>query len=302
MSATITEAEPFHGWSFRLDGSADVDLTTSTLDEVDTVLYLYRATADGKKSGEYLDRNDDAGGAITSAIRKNLPGGSYFVQVKARKAGMLGTIGLQANCAGAGCPQGATSLEDHCSAADQAFDACMSGSPGSTEDDCAPSGVDAILCCNGSEARYCESVCDSAKLGLATIWDEDLSPVYDVFPDYYEGLSNATAYAVASCADPALDTLAALVLKAGGATSSPDAWQTTGWTTASAANPDAGPNLTPEVVGVVDGIVGAKATALWHGTLETPCPSCSQGVAKDILYYESIGKLIVLDSEWGDDS
>jgi hypothetical protein len=63
-----------------------------------------------------------------------------------------------------------------------------------------------------------------------------------------------------------------------------------------------GSTLTPEVVAVVDAIVGAKATAHWSASVEVPCPNCTDGFAKDVLYYEEIGKLIVLESRWGGDS
>jgi hypothetical protein len=303
-AAKITKSEPFHGWSFTLSGAADVALRTSTTENVDTVLYLYAATADGKKKGKYLAINDDAKGAITSEVVRKLQAGTYFVQVKAKKSAILGEFALVGSCEGAGCPVAAApTLESYCDGADEAFGKCMDDSLDATEEECAPSGAEAIMCCNGRDEWYCDDVCDPANLGLATLWNEDLDAVFDVLPeDEFGGLQSATSFAVATCGDPSLDRLATLVLEADDLVEEPaDAWQVNGWVTASdAAFP--GSTLTPEVVAVLDGIVGAKATAHWSATIEVPCPNCTDGFAKDVLFYEEIGKLIVLESRWGGDS
>jgi hypothetical protein len=303
-AAEITKSQPFHGWSFTLTGAADVTLTTSTTENVDTVLYLYKATADGKKTGKYLTVNDDAKGAITSEVKRKLDAGSYFVQIKAKKSAIVGDFALHGVCTGAGCPVvSAPSLDSYCEGADEAFGKCMDDSLDATEEECAPSGAEAMLCCNGRDEWYCEAVCDPANLGLATVWNEDLDPVFDVFPEHeFGGLQSAISFAVASCGNPELERLSTLVLEADDLVEDPaDAWQVDGWVMAS--DPKfPGSTLPPEVVEVVDGIVGAKATAHWSATIEVPCPNCTDGFAKDVLYYEEIGKLIVLESRWGGDS
>jgi hypothetical protein len=65
-------------------------------------MYLYRHN--GSSWGSYIERNDDDGDTLWSAIRKSLDAGRYRVLVKGYKEALRGSFALDSSCQGDGCP------------------------------------------------------------------------------------------------------------------------------------------------------------------------------------------------------
>src|SRR6266508_2033524 len=101
----LTDGAKSHAWEFDLPGEADVTAQTlppgMELGDVDTVVSLYRARANGW--GSAIASNDDAGGTRWSRLQKNLTPGRYRVLVKGHRASVRGRFALVLGCEGAGC-------------------------------------------------------------------------------------------------------------------------------------------------------------------------------------------------------
>ena len=103
-TASITDEEMFHSWTFELTGDADVSLAIQdAAQNLDTVMYLYRRDAGSELWGSYIARNDDANGSMLSAIEKSLNAGQYRVLIKGYKEYHRGRFSLVASCDGRGC-------------------------------------------------------------------------------------------------------------------------------------------------------------------------------------------------------
>ena len=98
-SAALSRRDPSHTWRFTLHGPARVAIATGPAGRgiTDTVLALYR---DG--ASRPLARNDDSGGTLWSALRRDLPAGDYRVVVRGY-AGSRGRFAVRADCRGDGC-------------------------------------------------------------------------------------------------------------------------------------------------------------------------------------------------------
>jgi hypothetical protein len=304
--ASFSEGQRFHGWSFEVTTDADVVLETKAhTTNLNTVLYLYDADENGKKHGGYLFKNDNASDETMNArIARSLDPGHYFVQVKTTHVLQRGNFSLEAGCAGVGCPVNEPpSVADYCDSAEEDFGKCMDDSLDATQEECAPRGASAMLCCNNSAEWYCGEVCDPSNFDMSKIWNEDLDAVYGAFPEEdYVYLMDWSSYAVPSCASPELDDISSQVISSvDTVNSSQGPWQLDGWVTAD--DPDFfAYDVNEEVVTVLNNLIGEEAAARFSASAEIPCPNCTDGMAVNALYYPQVGKVVVLESRWGGDS
>jgi hypothetical protein len=113
--AELTAQHRILQWTFRLDGSATIDLTTGTWDTgdmLDTVMYLYKRQVGGSW-GRYIARNDDASERSEwSRLHRALAAGSYRVIVKGYDEDQRGRFHVRADCEGAGCASSAPTCDD----------------------------------------------------------------------------------------------------------------------------------------------------------------------------------------------
>ena len=104
--AAFTDDDHFHSWTFTLTETSEVDIATIIGgNNVDTVAYLYRWVNEEERWGEYIGRNDDDRGALSSRIAMELGAGEYQVIVKAHKYAIRGSFELLALCSGEGCAE-----------------------------------------------------------------------------------------------------------------------------------------------------------------------------------------------------
>jgi len=302
--AQFTSGERFHGWFFTLTAESEVALDiVPKVANLDTVAYLYNANEDGKKTGAYLIKNDDADATtLGSRIAESLPAGTYFLQVKAAKTIMTGFFAVEAGCIGAGCPVPPTpGAEMYCDGAEESIGKCMDDSLDATYEECAPStgSASAVLCCNlRPEEYFCSDVCSTGALQLARYWSSDTDPLYEAFPeDDYSGLMDVYDYAVASCYNPTLPALQDLILAADDLEHEEE-WTVDGWTMAGDSEFFTW-TITEALINKAQGITGEAPTARFSAWVEIPCPNCTDGYAKDALWFEQGGRLLVLDSRWG---
>jgi hypothetical protein len=306
--AEFTDAQRFHGWYFTLSADAEVVLETAPIaPNLDTVMYLYTADAEGNKYGSYLAKNDDAAETtMASRLTEALPAGTYFVQVKAAHELMTGRFDVVTDCTGDGCPfSEVPSVQDYCDSAEESIGKCVDDSLDATEEGCAPDGgsADAVLCCNQTDSWYCADVCGDA-LQLAEVWGENLDRATEAFPETeWHTVMDAGLYAVATCASPSLDDVQAAILEADELLEpdNGDVWEIDGWVGSDAANFVDG-DATPQLIDAVAGIAGEPVAARWSASVEIPCPNCTDGYAKNAFLFASSGKLIVIESRWGGDS
>ena len=103
--ATFSATDQSHAWTFEVSRSAYVSVSTAASNaRLDTVLYLFRGSSEGDW-GRYIDRNDDTGGTLLSAItRRPLGAGRYQVLVQGYSGLERGPFELAAACSGLGCP------------------------------------------------------------------------------------------------------------------------------------------------------------------------------------------------------
>lgn len=313
--AKFTDSERFHGWSFEVTGddgdSVEFVLETDAMTaNLNTVMYLYTADEEGKKLGAYIAKNDNASEeTMDSRIAKTLAPGHYFVQVKTSDVLERGDFALLASCTGAGCPhQEAPGNEVYCESAEESFGKCMDDSLDATEEECAPKGADAMICCNTTDEWYCADVCDPQNFHIAKLWNENLDALWGVFPeDDFTGLVDYHVFASPSCSSPSLDAVGEEIMDGANAllddhsVDTDEDWTIDGWVMRSDADYHSF-TVNEDVVTVVDANVGEEATARFSAWIEVPCPNCTDGFARDALYYPNIGKVVVLDSRWGGDS
>lgn len=101
----ITEDQSFHAWEFELKGAAELSLSlSSTVPNLDTVLYLYHRLNLNDSWGPYIARNDDDGDSMLSKIEKAGVAGHYKVIAKGYKEHHRGAFSLKGECSGGGCP------------------------------------------------------------------------------------------------------------------------------------------------------------------------------------------------------
>jgi hypothetical protein len=303
-TADFTSSERFHGWHFTLTPEAEVALETApSTQNLDTVLYLYNADEAGTKHGSYLAKNDDADGTtMASKLTETLAAGTYFVQVKAAHELMTGRFDLNTGCTGAGCPfNDLPTVEDHCDSAYEDIGKCVDDSLDATEEGCAPdaSVPSAVLCCNQTDQWFCEDVCGDA-LQLAEIWGTNLDRAIDAFPTTeWHDVMNAGEYALATCAGPTLAEVETAILDADELIAE-GSWNVDGWVDNGATNFVAG-DVTQELLDAVSGIAGEPVTARWSASVEVPCQSCTNGYTKNAFFFATAGKLILIESNWGED-
>ncbi|MCA9620630.1 MAG: pre-peptidase C-terminal domain-containing protein [Myxococcales bacterium] len=302
--ADFTAEQRFHGWHFTLTGPASVQLSTSLhTANLDTMLYLYAADEQGKKTGPNIAKDDNGGeDGLSSSITKDLEAGTYYIQAKTKNIAMRGRFELVTACSGAGCPViEPPSAEQYCDGAYEAIGKCMDD--GATEEECAPHGADGLLCCNADQDNwFCEEICAS-DLMTATEWGTDYDALYDVVPeDDYSGLMEYRATAVNACASPDLEALTVDVVAGYDAdledegTYDRKPWVTRG---------DEGFNdyfLTEEVMTVLDALVGDTASQRFEASVDIPCPNCTDGRILYGVYYPKAGKLVELLVRTGGDS
>ncbi|MBW2524689.1 MAG: DVUA0089 family protein [Deltaproteobacteria bacterium] len=308
-TAELTESARFHGWYFTLSADAEVDLQTAPkAQNLDTVMYLYNADADGKKYGEYIAKNDDASSStMASKLTEALPAGTYFVQVKAAHQLMTGRFDLETDCSGAGCPfSEVPSVQDYCDSTEEGIGKCVDDSLDATEEGCAPGGysADAVLCCNQTDEWYCDYVCGDS-LQIPEVWGESLSRVEDAFPDTeWHYLTHARLHAVATCASPTLADIESVILAQDELLeleSGDGPWEVDGWVDAGDPNFVEG-DASQEIIDAVSGIAGEPVSARWSASADIPCPNCTDGVTKQAYFFATSGKLILIESRWGGDS
>ena len=303
--AEFNASTRFHGWSFSLSAAADIVLTVEPHDpNLDTVAYLYRADDAGRKIGKYLYKNDDHDGTLGSQIAESLPAAAYFLQVKSAKQLMRGPFEVIAECYGVGCPAAATTdPTKFCDSAYEAIDKCMDDSLDATREQCAPSAhnSEAVLCCNlVSTEPFCEDVCIGDNAPLVRYWGTQTNAIAEVFTDNeYNGLMSITDHAFATCLDPSLDDLAAMIL-ASSELDHEDDWYVTGWHNADSAE-FIHRNITQNVIDTATQIVGEVPASRFGATIELPCPSCTNGYDLDALYFKKSGRILILESRWGYD-
>lgn len=100
----------FNGVAFTFDLSDEATITLQTesanvpKDEIDTVLYVYKANEQGRW-GRYVARNDDrADGDLWSQLEeRTLDAGHYRVVIKGYGRQDVGTFVLSGSCEGNGC-------------------------------------------------------------------------------------------------------------------------------------------------------------------------------------------------------
>ena len=101
--------------SFELSGAADITIETGpdgADKSLDTVLYLYKPTAD--KFGAYLAKNDDGGDGKYSKLASHLAAGAYRAVLKLKNPKGTPNVTVTGTCSGAGCTpplHGCTPLE-----------------------------------------------------------------------------------------------------------------------------------------------------------------------------------------------
>ncbi|MGA9521630.1 MAG: DVUA0089 family protein [Myxococcaceae bacterium] len=96
--ATFTDDARYHAFDFAIPAPGNVRLYTLPADsgaQIDTVLYLYRATSSGYSR---VTQDDDARGTRWSEITRNLTPGSYRIIVKAMNALTRGTVRIGFDC------------------------------------------------------------------------------------------------------------------------------------------------------------------------------------------------------------
>lgn len=101
---TLGPGSRYLALTFRLERTADIRVETGGIEseeEIDTVLYLYKAQVGGGFGG-YIARNDDVDGGYFSRIEAHLGRGTYRVLVKAYGE-EDGQVTLSAGCSGNGC-------------------------------------------------------------------------------------------------------------------------------------------------------------------------------------------------------
>jgi hypothetical protein len=97
----------YHAWNFILSGPASVSIwIASSVDNFDTVMYLYGRDMGTEEWGHYLQKNDDVEGNAWSRIDAILDAKEYRIVVKgfSSRNNLLGQFNVVATCSGEGCP------------------------------------------------------------------------------------------------------------------------------------------------------------------------------------------------------
>lgn len=301
MTATFTENERFHAWTLTLDDEADVELLTDNLStNVDTVMYLYAADADGNKTGSYIKKNDDHDGELASRIAKKLDAGTYVLIVKAHKTQIRGSFTLKASCAGDGCPEPELppTFDEMCDAIDDGVADCVYDQ--SSLEDCAPKDdADALMCCNARDDNYCSETCT----GGATWVEGDLDFIYEI-GDEYSGVYDYSALVHPACGGTTFNDI--IESARSGYSELLSDHELGDWgdgTQVDRAGIDHGLMYGSEwVLEELDAIAQDDHCVAWYSTIEVPCPNCTDHVEKWVIYYPNTGVAFEIEGNWGYDS
>jgi hypothetical protein len=102
--AELGAEQKFHAWQFSLSGNASLSIeTSSSVADLDTVMYLYRRDAGETTWGSYIEKNDDFEQSLLSRIEKELGSGEYRIIVKGYSDDERGAFSVNGTCTGAGC-------------------------------------------------------------------------------------------------------------------------------------------------------------------------------------------------------
>ena len=301
--ASLTNNQRFHAWSFELVGDGRVALETMSLTtNVDTVMYLYKADAEGNKTGAYLKKNDDHDDELASLIETELEAGTYAVVVKAHKTQIRGSFDLRATCEGEGCPAPPVPLtfDEQCELVDDGVADCVFD--GWTVEECAPTDSHlALQCCNAIGDTYCDATCEAGVQWL----DADLDFVYDdLNDDENSSVRDVAGHVWPVCAGTTFDDV---IADAKGAYSELlEQYAQPGWEDGQKVSCNQVDNgimwSAGWVLDELDTIAHSDACEAWVSTVEVPCPNCTNYVEKWVIFYPATGTSFVFEGEWGYDS
>jgi hypothetical protein len=108
MEAALTSDARYHAWTFEPQ-STSWSLRTSPGKDgaaTDTVLYLYEWDASPPGGWRLIDKSDNTGGTVFSAIEGSESSLGYRVIVKGKKKSTRGAFTLSLDCEGEDCPEG----------------------------------------------------------------------------------------------------------------------------------------------------------------------------------------------------